>query len=173
MWLVLLRSKDEAVDATKQVRAHAEGTSGRKLGYLRTDRGGGFLSPDFSEYCVETGVRRHLTTPYSPQQNIVVECYNQLVVAMMQSMMKVKNLLGFFWSEVVTTVVNLLNMSPTQSVEGMTPYKAWHGTKSSLAHLRTFGCIVHTKNTKPHMSKLDNRSTRMIFIGYESGSKAY
>jgi hypothetical protein len=55
----------------------------------------------------------------------------------------------------------------------MTPYEAWHGTKPSLAHLCTFECIVHVKNTKPHLSKLDDRSSRMVFVGYEPGSKAY
>jgi hypothetical protein len=40
-------------------------------------------------------------------------------------------------------------------------------------HLHTFGCIVHVKSTKPHLKKLDDRSTRVIFMGYELGSKAY
>jgi transposase InsO family protein len=34
MWLVLLRSKDEPVDAIKRVRRHTESASGRKIGYL-------------------------------------------------------------------------------------------------------------------------------------------
>ena len=29
------------------------------------------------------------------------------------------------------------------------------------------------RNTKPHLKKLEDRSTLMIFIGYEAGSKAY
>jgi transposase InsO family protein len=82
MWLVLLLSTDEAADVIKRVRAQSERTSGRKLGYLWTNRGGKFLSADFFEYCVETGMRRQLTTSYSPQQNGVVEHRNQPVVAM-------------------------------------------------------------------------------------------
>jgi hypothetical protein len=88
-------------------------------------------------------------------------------------MMKAKNVLGFFWGEAITAVVYLLNRSLTQSMEGMTPNKAWHGTKRSLAHQCTLRCIVHIKNTKPHLSTLDDKSSRMVFIGYELGSKAY
>jgi hypothetical protein len=66
MWLVLLRSKDEAANVIKRVRALADGTLGRKHGCLQTGQGGEFLSADFFEYCVETGVRRQLTMPYSP-----------------------------------------------------------------------------------------------------------
>jgi hypothetical protein len=51
--------------------------------------------------------------------------------------------------------------------------EAWYGKKSGLAHLSTFGYVVHVKNTKPHLKKLDDRSTRMIFVGYKLGSKAY
>jgi hypothetical protein len=73
----------------------------------------------------------------------------------------------------VTTAVYLLNRSPTRSVEGMTPYEAWHDKKPSVAYLCTFGCIVHVKNTKPMLKKLDDRSIKMVFLGYEPRSKAY
>ena len=33
--------------------------------------------------------------------------------------------------------------------------------------------MAQVKSAHPHLKKLDDRSTRMIFIGYESGSKAY
>jgi hypothetical protein len=89
------------------------------------------------------------------------------------SMLKAKGLSGYFWGEAIATAVYLLNRSPTRAVEGMTPFETWYGKKPGMAHLRTFGCVVHVKNTKPHMKKLDDRSTRMIFVGYESGSKAY
>ncbi|WVZ70897.1 hypothetical protein U9M48_019526 [Paspalum notatum var. saurae] len=39
--------------------------------------------------------------------------------------------------------------------------------------MRTFGCISHVKNVKPHVGKLEDRSTPMVFLGYEHGSKAY
>jgi hypothetical protein len=87
--------------------------------------------------------------------------------------MKSKGLPAYFWGEAVTTTVYLLNRSPTRSVEGRTPYEAWHGHKPSVEHLRTFGSIVHVKNTKPNLKKLDDRSTKMVFVGYEKGAKAY
>ena len=39
--------------------------------------------------------------------------------------------------------------------------------------MRTNGSIIHVKEMKGHLSKLDDRSKPMIFIGYELGSKAY
>ncbi|XP_073351897.1 uncharacterized protein [Aegilops tauschii subsp. strangulata] len=66
MWLTLLSSKDEAGIATKRFQARAEVEARRKLGTLRTDRGGEFTSSSLAEHFAATGVQRHLTAPYSP-----------------------------------------------------------------------------------------------------------
>lgn len=87
--------------------------------------------------------------------------------------MKAKGLPGMFWGEAVSTAVFILNRSPTRSLDGKTPYEAWHGERPGVSFLHTFGCIVHVKDTKPHLKKLDDRSSPMIFVGYEAGSKAY
>jgi hypothetical protein len=42
-----------------------------------------------------------------------------------------------------------------------------------VQHLRTFGCVVYVKVTKPHLKKLDNHGTPMVFIGYERGVKVW
>jgi hypothetical protein len=73
----------------------------------------------------------------------------------------------------VNAVVYVLNRCLTKSVDGMTPFEAWHGRKPAVHHLMTFGCIVYVRNMMPHLKKLEDRGRKMIFVGYESGSKAY
>jgi hypothetical protein len=73
----------------------------------------------------------------------------------------------------VNTAVYILNRCPRKSVEGMTPFEAWYGKKPAVHHLRTFGCIVYVWNTTPHLQKLDDCGRKMIFVGYEHGSKAF
>ena len=173
MWVVMLSSKDRPAKAIKEIKAHGEGESRLKMGTLRTNRGGEFTSYEFVEYCAGEGIRRQHIAPYDPQQNGVVECRNDTVVATARSMLKAKGLPGCFWGEAVATAVYLLNRCPTKNVEGMTPFKAWHGKKPAVHHLRVFGCIAYVLNTTPHLKKLEDRDRRMIFIGYEYGSKAY
>jgi hypothetical protein len=62
---------------------------------------------------------------------------------------------------------------PTKALKGKTPFEAWHGRKPNVSFLRMFGCVGHVKNTKPHLGKLEDRSTPMVLLGYEEGSKAY
>ncbi|WVZ88092.1 hypothetical protein U9M48_034645 [Paspalum notatum var. saurae] len=173
MWLVLLTNKDKAAGAIKKFQAGVEVETGRKLCALRTDHGGEFTAVTFEEYCAEKGVHWQLTAPYSPQQNSVVERRNQTVMAAARCLLKARKVRGTFWGEAVSTAVFLLNPSPTKSVDGKTPYEAWHGEKPAVHFLRTFGCIAHVKVTRPHAAKLDDRSVKMVFVGYEPGSKAY
>jgi hypothetical protein len=55
----------------------------------------------------------------------------------------------------------------------MTLYQAWHGRKPSVQHMRMFGCVAHVKKIGPGITKLVDRSSMMLFIGYEEGSKCY
>lgn len=173
MWLTLLASKDEAEAAIMRFKASAELRSRCKLRTLRTDRGGEFTSKDFNAYCAENGIQLHLSAPYSPQQNGVVEQRNQTVVGMARSMLKARGVPSKFWGEAMTTAVYLLNRSYTRSVDNKTPYEVWNGKTPNLHYLRVFGCVAHVKTARPQLKKLDDRSTPMVLMGYDVGSMAY
>lgn len=173
MWTTLLPTKDCTATAIKCIQAAAELESGQKLCILHTDRGGEFTAVSFSTYCIELGVRCELTAPYSPQQNGVVKRRNQTVVAMARSMLRAKNLPDKFWGEVVVTAVYILNRTSCKGIEGKTPFELWYGRTPAVHHLCVSDCVVHVKNTKPNLKKLEDRSKPMIFVGYEAGSKAY
>jgi hypothetical protein len=173
MWLEFLRSKDEVFDRFKKVQAMAESEGRCKLRAFRSDRGGEFNSVEFRKHCESLGVKHYTTAPYSPQQNAVVECRNQTVVEMARCLIKSMGMPSFFWAEAVTTAVYILNRAPTRSLDSVTPYEAWHGHKTNVQHLRTFGCTVHVKKVGPGVTKLSDRSTPMVFVGYEEGSKSY
>jgi hypothetical protein len=95
-WVKMFLSKDRAAEVIKQYQAAAEAETGRRLCVFRSDKGGEFTSTEFVDHYVETGVHLQLTTPYTPQQNCVVEWRNQTVVGTARSMMKSKGLPGVF-----------------------------------------------------------------------------
>jgi hypothetical protein len=39
--------------------------------------------------------------------------------------------------------------------------------------LKVFGCVAYIKRPRPHLSKLEDRGQKVVFIGYQDGSKAY
>nr|GFA96486.1 zinc finger, CCHC-type [Tanacetum cinerariifolium] len=77
MWVYILKSKDEAFETFKEFKLKVENEVRKKLKSFRTDIGGEFTSREFSRYCKENGILRQLTTPYSPQQNFIVERRNR------------------------------------------------------------------------------------------------
>ena len=72
----------------------------------------------------------------------------------------------------MVSAIYILNRSPTKALDGRASYEAWHGRKPTISHLRVFGCLTFAKELG-HISKLDDRSTLGVFIGYAEGSKAY
>ena len=173
MWVYLLKTKDQAFEYFKRFKLKAETETKFKLGILRTDRGGEFTSKDFNNWCEENNVKRNLTTPYSPQQNGVVERRNRTVIGTVRCMLNSKKVPQIFWGEAVMHAIYLLNRSPTKSVLDKTPYEALNDRKPNVSHLRVFGCVGFVKVMSIGSKKLDDRSKPMIYFGSETGSKAY
>ena len=47
------------------------------------------------------------------------------------------------------------------------------GASRLCPFLRTFGYIGHVRKTKSVLTKLEDRSTPMVLLGYAEGTKAY
>ncbi|KAM2621519.1 hypothetical protein TB2_026260 [Malus domestica] len=92
---------------------------------------------------------------------------------MARSMLKSKRLPKELWAEAVACVVYLSNQSPTRSVWGKTLQEAWRGRKPDISNVRVFGSIAHVHVPEERRTKLDDKSEKFIFIGYESNSKGY
>jgi len=103
----------------------------------------------------------------------VVERQNQTIVEATRSLLKIVEMLERFWGEAVMMVAYLLNRSPTRNLDGKTPHEAWYNKKPAVHHLLVFGYVAYMKDTRPHLAKLDPRRLKVIFIGYEPGSKVY
>ena len=88
MWSILLKEKNEVFEKFKTFKALVEKEVNKVIVTFRTDRGGEFTSRDFQDYCSNNGIRRHLTAPYTPQQNGVVEKRNRTLMEMTRSMLK-------------------------------------------------------------------------------------
>jgi hypothetical protein len=99
--------------------------------------------------------------------------WGEVVATVVRCMLNAKVLSGYFWGEVVATVVHILNRSLTRVVAGKALYEVWHGVPLVVHYLQTFSYLAHIEDTRSGLKKLDDRSRRTIFVSYEAGSKAY
>lgn len=66
-WMHLLSEKSITLECFKAFKARVEKESGVAIKCLRTDRGGEFTSSKFDSFYKANGIKRQLTTTYSPQ----------------------------------------------------------------------------------------------------------
>jgi transposase InsO family protein len=158
-WIYVLKDKSETFEKFKNFKALVENESGCKIQCLRTDRGGEYTSNAFNSFCINHGIKRQLTTAYTPQQNGVSERKNRTLLNMVRSMLTSRNVPKRFWPEALVWSTHVLNRSPTVSVKNMTPEECWSGLKPSITHFRVFGCIAHVHIPDNLRKKLDDKSS--------------
>ena len=170
-----LRKKSEVFDKFKQFEAYATNDCGKRIGTLRSDNGGEYMSREFEAYLNDRGIHHELTAPYSPAQNGVSERANRTLMESARAMMAKAGLPEKYWAEAVSTAAYLKNRVPTRSVaEKKTPYEKWYGRKPNVSHLRVFGCMAYAYIPDAiRDGKLSKKAQRLRFIGYSNQAKAY
>jgi hypothetical protein len=88
-------------------------------------------------------------------------------------MLNEKNLPNYFWVEVVTTAIYIMNRTLATTVHGMTLKEKIIGKKPDLSHLKVFSCIAYVHVPDEKRSKLDPKAKKCIFIRYSLEQKGY
>jgi transposase InsO family protein len=141
--------------------------------YLRYDNDGKYTSKEFRRYCKKKGITRHLTTVYTPEQNVVVEGLNRTVLEKVRSILNQFGLPHEFWAKAVNTAVYLVNLSPSSAIDFLTPFELRHKRMAHYSRLRVFGCNAYFLTPKENRSKLEPTSKKCCFLGYATYVKGY
>ncbi|CAB3992895.1 Hypothetical predicted protein [Paramuricea clavata] len=79
-----------------------------------------------------------------------------------------------YWVRALSTAAHIRNLTVTaNSNQGKSPFELFTGKPPRRNHLRVFGCTAYVMNRKINMKKLDSRSVKAKFIGYNDKSTAY
>jgi Integrase core domain len=174
IYLTHTKSGQEVLSHFQDYKAWAETATGHKLVKLRTDGGGEYINDTFDRYLAEHGIARQITPAYTPQHNGVAERSNRTIFEGIRCVLHRAGLSWYFWPEAARAIVYIRNRCPTRALPTSTPYEAWTGIKPSITELRVFGCVAHIHVPKQRrVSKLSDRSTLCLHMGYSTESKAY
>ncbi|XP_022863396.1 uncharacterized protein LOC111383514 [Olea europaea var. sylvestris] len=105
--------------------------------------------------------------------HLLISQKNRTILDMVRSMLKNESMEKEFWAGAVACAMYLSNLSPSSSVQDMTPQEAWSGKKPSVSHLRVFGSIAYIHEPNEKRLKLDEKSEKFVFIDYDANSKGY
>lgn len=170
--IVLLKTKEDAVDALQLFVQTVVIPDGWRLQRLRTDKGTEFTAEAFRKYCREIGVKLEFASTNTPQQIGANERIGRTLSGVVRCLLADSGLPHFLWGELMQTAVYLRNRVPHSALKNVTPYKTLHGKDASLGHLRAIGAraFVHVET---HARKLDPRAWEGRLVGYSLDSTSF
>ena len=142
-YIYLMKHKSETFEKFKEFQNEVENHRNKKIKFLRSDRGGEYLSHEFGQHLSDRGIISQLTPPGTPQRNGVSERRNRTLLDMVRSMMSLTNLPIYLWGHALLTAAHTLNKAPSKSVE-TTPHEMWHGKKPDLSFFKIWRSEEHT-----------------------------
>ena len=91
---------------------------------------------------------------------------NKTIVEKVRCMLKLAKIPKSFCGEAVNTTIYLINRSTSVPLDLNIPQRFWTGKNVPYSHLKVFGCKAFMHVLKEQRSKLDDKATPCIFIGY-------
>ena len=168
----LLKHKSEAAIKIKEYVKYVQTKFGKTPKVIRSDRGGEYSAAELQNFLKREGIQMQMTAPYTPQHNGRAERKNRYLTEMTRNMLIDANMPNKYWGEALLTANHLQNRLPA-SGEYITAQEKWSGRKPSLSYIRRFGCTAYMAIPAERRRKLDEKARKLVFVGYESGSKAY
>ncbi|CAI7749252.1 unnamed protein product, partial [Closterium sp. NIES-54] len=101
-WVYVLSKKSDVAETVKtDWLPMVERQQDRLVKAIRTERGGEFLSKEFSLWLKKNGIRHSLTMPYSPAMNGIAELANRTITETARGLLIEAGLPDYFWPDAV------------------------------------------------------------------------
>lgn len=160
----VMSRKSESAQIVKDFVNRIENLHGQKVVTIKSDNGGEYIA--LKNWCLKKGIRQDFSAAYSPANNGKAERLNRTLCEKTRALLFDSKVDKQLWPEALQVAAYVTNRSPTVS-RSVTPIELWTGKRPDLKNLRTFGSIAYAKKLR-NVKKLDERSTKMIFVGYST-----
>ncbi|GBN64332.1 Retrovirus-related Pol polyprotein from transposon TNT 1-94 [Araneus ventricosus] len=135
---------------------------------IRSDNAKEYVSAELQKVARNADVEIDPCAPYTPQLNGVAERMDRTLFDKARAMLYDSKLSKSCWGYANQAAAFLHNRIPCTSINDHTPYELKYSTKPDLSKIRIFGCDAYVKVADTQRRKLDQKSKKMIFIGYSS-----
>ncbi|CAI7845565.1 unnamed protein product [Closterium sp. NIES-54] len=175
-WVYVLSKKSDVAETMKtDWLSMVERQQDRLVKSIRTDRGGEFLTKNFSLWLNKNGIRHSLTMPYSPAMNGIAERANRTITETARVLLIVAGLPDYFWRDKVRSACEAKNRALTHvRADKRVPYVEWIGRKPKVDVLRVFECMCMVLVPK-HLrhNKLSAKAIWAVHLGMAQKSKGW
>ena len=171
--IYFLRHKSEVFDRFKDYENFVQTQTGNKIKVIRSDNGREYISEQFRKHTIDRGIVHEFSSPYIHEQNGRAEREMRTIVESARTMLINNEINPQLWPEAVNTACYLLNRVLMNNEEQKTPFERFFGRRPEVKHLRVFGIDTYLNMPKEKRRKLDPKSKKLIFVGYEGESRNY
>jgi hypothetical protein len=172
-WVFFLQKKSQTQETLKIFLRRAQNEFGLRVKKIRSDNGTEFKNSQIEGFLEEEGIKHEFSSPYTPQQNGVMERKNKTLLDMARTMLDEYKTPGRFWEEAISTACYSINRLYLHRILKKTSYELLTGKKPNVSYFRVFGskCFILIKRGRN--SKFVPKAVEGFLLGYDSNTRAY
>jgi transposase InsO family protein len=172
-WLFFLQEKSQTQETLKRFLRRAQNVFGLRIKRIRSDNGTEFKNSQIEGFLEEEGIKLEFSSPYTPQQNSVVERKNRTLLDMVRTMLDEYKTSDQFLAEAINIVCYSINRLYLHRILKKTSYELLTGKKPNVSYFRVFGsnCFILIKRGRN--SKFAPKAIEGFLLGYDSNTRAY
>lgn len=167
-----IKNKYNTLDCFTEYNNKVKTRFGHSVMALHVDNGREYINSEFNIYLKKEGIELETTAPYTPEQNGRSERENRTIIEKVRTLLISASAPHYLWAEAANTIVYLLNRTPSKQSQ-KTPLEDWTGEKPYLGHAKIFGCVAYAHQPDQRRTKLEPKSKKLIFVGYDKNSTNY
>ena len=141
---------------------------------LRSDNAKEYVSEQFQPFMLQHGILHQTSCVNTPARNGVAERKNRHLLEIARALLFQKHVPKHFWANAVFTACFFINRMPSSVLNWNTPYHILFPNKPLFPiEPQIFGCICFVRDVRTHVSKLDHKSLKCIFLSTSWVQKWY
>jgi hypothetical protein len=170
---ILFAGKSQTQETLKGFLRRAQNEFGLRIKKIRSDNGIEFKNSQIEGLLEEEGIKHEFSSPYTPQQNGVVERKNRTLLDMERTMLDEYKTPDRFWAKAISTAFYSINQLYLHRIIKKTSYELLTGKKPNVSYFRVFGskCFILVKRGRK--SKFAPKAVEGFLLGYNSNTRAY
>jgi hypothetical protein len=181
LWMIILASlgysflqeKSQTQETLKRYLRQAQNEFGLRIKKIRSDNGTEFKNSQIEGFLKEEGIKHEFSSPYTPQQNNVVERKNRTLLDMAKTMLDEYKTLDQFWAEAINIACYSINRLYLHWILKKTSYELLTGKKPNVSYFRVFGSKCFILINRGRNSKFAPKTVEDFLLGYDSNTRAY
>jgi transposase InsO family protein len=146
-WVFFLQEKPQTQETLKGFLRQAQNEFGLRIKKIRSDNGTKFKNSKIEDFLLKEGIKHEFSSPYTPQQNGVVERKNITLLDMARTMLDQYKTPDRFWAQAINTACYSINRLYLHQILKKTSYELLTGKNPNVSYFRVFGskCFILVK----------------------------